>query len=97
MGNNTHFSPVHWLNHWAEQIPNSIYLHQPKNRQVETHTWAEVKQQVENVAASLIHLGLNKGDKVAIFAKNCAEWIMADLAIMRAGMVDCARFKRSCH
>lgn len=87
MGNNTHFSPVHWLNHWADQTPNTTFLHQPKNRQVETHTWAEVKQQVENVAASLLHLGLNKGDKVAIFAKNCAEWIMSDLAIMRAGLV----------
>lgn len=87
MGNKSHFSPVHWLNHWAETSPNQTFLHQPKNRQVETHTWAEVKQQVENVAASLVHLGLSKGDKVAIFAKNCAEWIMADLAIMRAGMV----------
>ena len=87
MGNKSHFSPVHWLNHWAETSPNQTFLHQPKNRQVETHTWAEVQQQVENVAASLVHLGLSKGDKVAIFAKNCAEWIMADLAIMRAGMV----------
>lgn len=87
MGNTSQFSPVHWLNHWAEQSPNQTFLHQPKNRQVETHTWSEVKQQVDSVAASLVHLGLNKGDKVAIFAKNCAEWIMADLAIMRAGMV----------
>lgn len=87
MGNNSHYTPVHWLNHWAENTPNKVYLHQPKNRNVETHNWLQVKDQVERVAASLHHLGLSKGDKVAIFAKNCAEWIMADLAIMRAGMV----------
>ena len=87
MGNKNHFSPVHWLNYWAEQAPNQVFLHQPKNRNVETHNWAQIKEQVENLAASLLHLGIAKGDKVAIFAKNCAEWIIADLAIMRAGMV----------
>ncbi len=87
MGNKNHFSPVHWLNYWAEQAPNQVFLHQPKNRNVETHSWAQIKEQVENLAASLLHLGIAKGDKVAIFAKNCAEWIIADLAIMRAGMV----------
>lgn len=86
MGKNQ-FTPVHWLNHWAETTPNKVFLHQPKDRQFETHTWADIKKQVESIAASLHHLGLNKGDKVAIFAKNCAEWIITDLAIMRAGMV----------
>ena len=80
-------SPIHWLEHWVSQTPDKVFLHQPKNRQIETHTWTEIKQQVEGVAASLHHLGLNKGDKVAILAKNCAEWFIADLAIMRAGMV----------
>lgn len=83
----TVMSPIHWLEHWVNETPDKVFLHQPKNRQYETHTWAEIKQQVEGVAASLHHLGLNKGDKVAILAKNCAEWFIADLAIMRAGMV----------
>ncbi|GAB2995936.1 AMP-binding protein [Psychrosphaera aestuarii] len=81
------FSPVHWLNHWASETPEKVFLHQPKNRQIETHNWAQIKQQVEGIAASLHHLGLVKGDKVAILAKNCAEWFITDLAIMRAGMV----------
>jgi long-chain acyl-CoA synthetase len=37
---------------------------------------------------SAIHtLGLKEGDKIAILSKNCAYWIMADLAIMMAGCV----------
>ncbi|NVK23452.1 MAG: AMP-binding protein [Gammaproteobacteria bacterium] len=84
---NNQFTPVHWLDHWAEKTPKKIFLQQPKSRHIETHNWQQVKTQVENVAASLHKLGLSKGDKVAILAKNCAEWIMADLAIMRAGMV----------
>lgn len=81
------FSPVHWLNHWAEKTPDRIFLHQPKNRQIEEFSWQKVKQQVEGIAAGLHHLGLKQGDKVGILAKNCAEWFIADLAIMRAGMV----------
>jgi long-chain acyl-CoA synthetase len=83
----TQFTPVHWLNHWASETPDKIFLHQPKDRKVEEFSWTKVKQQVEGVAASLHHLGLKKGDKVAILAKNCAEWFIADLAIMRAGMI----------
>lgn len=81
------FTPVHWLNHWASETPDKIFLHQPVNRQIETHTWSQIKAKVESIAGALHHLGLNKGDKVAILAKNCAEWLIADLAIMRAGMI----------
>ncbi len=81
------FSPIHWLSHWSEQTPEKIFLQQPKNRVIETYTWSKIKQQVEGLAAGLHHLGLQKGDKVAILAKNCAEWFISDLAIMRAGMV----------
>ena len=84
---NNQLTPVHWMNHWAEKTPEKIFLHQPKQRQIETHTWQQVKQQVDRLAASLDHLGFNRGDKIAILAKNCAEWIIADLAIMRAGMI----------
>lgn len=84
---NRQFTPVHWLNHWVQQSPSKIFLHQPKNRQVETHTWQQIYDQVENIASSLHHLGFNHGDKIAILAKNCAEWLIADLAIMRAGMI----------
>jgi long-subunit acyl-CoA synthetase (AMP-forming) len=81
------FTPLQWLDHWAETTPNKVFLHQPVNRVVQTHTWSEVKTKVENIAASLHHLGFTKGDKIAILSKNCAEWLIADLAIMRAGMI----------
>ena len=81
------FTPLQWLEHWAETTPNKVFLHQPVNRVVQTHTWAEVQDKVENIAASLHQLGFVKGDKIAILAKNCAEWLITDLAIMRAGMI----------
>jgi long-subunit acyl-CoA synthetase (AMP-forming) len=81
------FTPIHWLNHWADNTPNKVFMHQPVDRKIQTHTWQQIKQQVESIAGALAHLGLKKGDKVAILAKNCAQWLISDLAIMRAGMI----------
>jgi long-subunit acyl-CoA synthetase (AMP-forming) len=39
------------------------------------------------IASGLLDQGYQKGDRIAILAKNCAEWVVADLAIMMAGMI----------
>ena len=39
------------------------------------------------MANALQSTGLNRGSHVAILSKNCAHWIMADIAIMMAGYV----------
>jgi long-subunit acyl-CoA synthetase (AMP-forming) len=39
------------------------------------------------MASALLELGLNSGDKVAILAKNSAEWFLADMAIAMAGLI----------
>ena len=39
------------------------------------------------MAAHLQALGLERGSHVAILSKNCSHWVMADVAIMMAGMV----------
>ncbi|MDN3637608.1 AMP-binding protein [Simiduia curdlanivorans] len=66
--------------------PNRIYLNQPIERQWTQWTWADVDSQARRIAAGLISQ-FQPGDKVAILAKNSAEWFVADLAIMMAGMV----------
>jgi hypothetical protein len=32
------FTPLQWLDHWAETTPNKVFLHQPVNRVVQSHT-----------------------------------------------------------
>ena len=51
----------------------------------ESRTWAEVGAQVDRVAAGLIALGVQPGERVAIASGTRYEWIVADLAIMCAG------------
>ena len=50
-------------------------------------SFAALEDSVDRVAASLSRLGIAKGDRVAIFAYNGPEWIMADLAALKLGAV----------
>ena len=50
-------------------------------------TWAEHVGKVNAVAAKLIDLGVQPGDRVAILSENRPEWLVSDLAIQTAGAV----------
>ena len=51
------------------------------------HTWRELSERVEQTARGLIGLGLAPGDRVGVWAANCAEWIYLQLGCARAGLV----------
>ncbi|MFM2120263.1 MAG: hypothetical protein RL722_1731 [Pseudomonadota bacterium] len=50
-------------------------------------TWRELAERSDAVAAGLLALGLAPGDRVGIWAPNCAEWLLTQLATARAGLV----------
>ena len=43
--------------------------------------WSEVADQVRQLGAGLIELGINQGDRIAIFSENRPRWVIADHAI----------------
>lgn len=45
-------------------------------------------EQAEELASGLIELGLQAGDKVGIIANNRSEWLITDLGILIAGMIN---------
>ncbi len=53
---------------------------------------ADVRSRVEAIAAGLIRLGVAPGDRVAIVAKTCPEWVLVDLGIALAGAVSVPMF-----
>lgn len=83
----TYPTPLEVLLKYTKQHPDKAFLHQPVNRELKITTWKEAETQARQVATGLQSLGLAKGDKVAILAKNSAEWFMTDWAIMMAGMI----------
>jgi long-subunit acyl-CoA synthetase (AMP-forming) len=55
--------------------------------QVETLTWEDVGHQARCAAHWLRSQELPQGSHIALISKNCAHWIIADLAIWMAGHV----------
>jgi fatty-acyl-CoA synthase len=50
-------------------------------------TWSELSQRADALAAGFLALGLDKGDRVGVWAPNCAEWTLVQFATARAGLI----------
>jgi len=50
-------------------------------------TYSEFLEKVDEVALSLMAIGVNKGDRVGIWALNYAEWIVVQFASARCGAI----------
>ncbi|MGL3820810.1 AMP-binding protein [Sphingopyxis sp. R3-92] len=50
-------------------------------------SWAELRARVDAVAAGLLQRGLKPGDRVGIWAPNCAEWVIVQFATAKAGLI----------
>ncbi|MFD1814847.1 AMP-binding protein [Rhodococcus gannanensis] len=50
-------------------------------------TYAELAVEVDGLAAALLARGLGKGDRVGIWAPNCAEWTMVQYATAKVGAI----------
>ncbi|MFC5729330.1 MULTISPECIES: AMP-binding protein [Nocardioides] len=50
-------------------------------------TWAELDADVNRLARGLIAAGVAKGDRVGIWAPNCAEWTLTQYATAKVGAI----------
>ncbi|MFO0125348.1 MAG: AMP-binding protein, partial [Betaproteobacteria bacterium] len=50
-------------------------------------TWRELRERVDALAAGLLALGLETGERIGIWAPNCAEWALTQFASAKAGLV----------
>ncbi len=50
-------------------------------------TYAELKRQVDALAAGLLDLGFEPGDRVGIWSPNNAEWVVTQFATAKAGLI----------
>ena len=50
-------------------------------------TWNQLDRKVDEFAAGLCAAGLRKGDRIGIWSPNCPEWVIAQFATARIGLV----------
>ena len=50
-------------------------------------TYSELDVEVDELALGLMAMGVEKGDRIGIWAPNCAEWVVVQLATAKVGAV----------
>jgi len=80
-------SPLQTLYKWEKAQPNKLFLHQPLDGKAITWTYKEAADEVRRLAAALKAKNLPPKSKIGLVSKNCAYWVMCDLAIMMSGHI----------
>lgn len=73
--------------HWESTKPDEVFMRQPFGDTFRDFTWREAGQQMRKIAAYLKNQNLPPKSNIGLVSKNCAEWIITDLAILHAGHV----------
>lgn len=76
----------------GEAFDATVRLHARREALVVRHqnlrySWGELAEVVEDCARGLLALGLLPGDRVGIWAPNCAEWCIAQFATAKVGAI----------
>lgn len=72
----------------VEETPDRRFLTQPMGGgECQYWTFSETLEESKKMAAYLSSLNLPAGSSIALCSKNCAWWIIADLAIQMSGHV----------
>ncbi len=72
----------------VEKFSGNTFLWEKKTDVFEPLTYAQTREEVYKLSAGLIHLGLSKGDKIALLSEGRNDWIIAELAILYAGAIN---------
>lgn len=67
----------------ARLIPNKLGTRDSRR----SLSYAQWHERASRLAAGLLTLGLNKGDRVGVLAYNCVEWMEIYVALARSGLV----------
>ncbi|MGE0253706.1 MAG: AMP-binding protein [Alphaproteobacteria bacterium] len=76
----------------GEAFDRTVAAHRDREALVVRHqdirwSWGELARRVDALAAGLLALGLEPGDRIGIWSQNCAEWVLMQFATAKAGLV----------
>ena len=76
------------LNDSVKKFSDNPFLWEKTKDKFEPTTYKETKQQAHVLAAGLISLGVQKGDKVALLSEGRNAWIIGELGILLTGAIN---------
>ncbi|MFZ5723376.1 MAG: AMP-binding protein [Pseudomonadota bacterium] len=81
-------SPLDALARQVARQPDAIGFIQPLGGgRLREYSWRQIDDEARRMASYIGTLGLPPHSNIALMSKNCAEWILCDLAIWMAGHV----------
>ena len=79
---------VQLLENSVQKYANNPYLLEKKTDRYEALTYRETKEQVYKVAAGLLAMGIQKGDRIALISESRTDWVISELGILHTGAVN---------
>ncbi len=80
-------SIAHAFERTAEKYGSRVFLKEKRAQSWTDLSWTEIATASRRLRAGLLKLGLKPGDRVAILAENCPQWVIVDLAVLGMGGV----------
>jgi fatty-acyl-CoA synthase len=76
----------------GQALDEAVVTHAGRDALIVRHqsvrwTYSELGFRVDQLAAGFAHLDLEPGDRIGIWAANCAEWVLTQLASAKAGLI----------
>lgn len=72
----------------CSKYPDNPYLWEKIGGKYESRSYVQVRQRVRQIAGGLLDAGLKKGQRVALLAEGCADWVCCELGILYAGGIN---------
>lgn len=72
----------------VEMFANKPYMWEKLDGEYKSFTYKEIQEQAQVFAAGLIAVGMKKGDRIALLAEGRTDWIVAELGMFYAGVVN---------
>ena len=71
--------------YYKKKFPNQKFLFKKKENNWMGKSFFNIGLDVEKIASTLQHLGVQKGERVFLLSSNRIEWVEFDIAIMQSG------------
>ncbi|MGH7248512.1 MAG: AMP-binding protein, partial [Pseudomonadota bacterium] len=71
----------------ADKYGARVFLRDKRQKEWRDHSWREIADATMRLRAGLIRFGIKPGDRVAILADNCPQWVVVDQAVLGLGAI----------
>ena len=72
----------------VQKYPDNIYLWEKKNGEFKGTTYQQTREEVLQLAAGLLSVGIKKGDRIGLISEGRNQWIISELGVLYAGAIN---------